>query len=518
MAVFNIYGMCILRDLFSLVQKNDHTVQKFLQWSNLATNFVYNTKPLEKLELKHFGHDGDKPNFKERCVINDYNHTGLDFFDKESDFFLLDLVTLVHTDVYKEIQSDGSEHYFTMSKALLDLLDSTGLRENFFKDRNYTRVPALDILESAGYENVIDAYVKWLLEDKGYKPEQIILIENRSIHHWTDGNCLYEMNSDFHIKNDILKLCYRYFKKKCPGCHVIKFPCNVYGDYYHRWGLSDLHYCIEYYEYLYDCIDAIATKENSRQIVDDLYEEYSALLMQNIWKLIRKSFEYKSNENLLRGSFALTNSAEYYAPKGKPFYSSINSYGEKKHFKKPFSVVPYGHNNFKFTYNSQIFYVRSGDCRRGVFGSGKTFCGGWITVNNTTELEILHNSVILRHNGIPQKFQANIIQTVENFQELAGKPVVFSVLARVLKTNSEGRGGIIALINANDYNNGSLMAQRAFNNTEWERVFVSARLPEAGSFRGLTVCLRSLVTSDCDGAEVEFMEPKLEIGSYPSGT
>ena len=515
MAVFNIFGMCILRDTFSFVPCNRHTVQHFLQWSHPANVFIFNNKPERTLELKHFGHDRPVPNFKERCVLHDYNRNVLDYYEKPSDFFMLDLTTMVHTHLLKETQSDGSFHYITNSLAMMENMNA-GLKEGFFADRKLTPVTALDILAQVGYETIIDKYLEWLRVTKGYRNDQIILVENRSVHHYTDGESLFELHLDFRKENEVLKKCYAYFKQQCPGCHVIRMPCNVYADLHHNWGLTDLHLCMEYYDYLYACFDAIATGANCDQEIDRLYEDYSQLFMENIYRMIRGSFQYLKGENLIRGS--LTQAVrDLIAPKGTPFYAGNHCTDPVGTLPATVRVVPCGDRNAKFQKDGVTYYVDSARCLRGYTGSEVELGNGWRTMNPTTQVQFTGTSVIVSHNGQPSKHQTQILYTVDSDRPLHGQPVTLSVYARVLKPNKQGKGGSIALINDTGYNKGIFLAHKVFSNTAWERISITFHLPKKASYRGLTVCLRAVSSSDvCSGAVVEFRDPKLEIGAFPT--
>ena len=508
--------MCILRDTFSFIPWNEHEVQHFLQWTHPVTNFIYTKKPERTMELKHFGHERSKMNFKERCIVNDYNRTVPDYFELPSDYFVLDLVTIVHTHLLKEKQSDGSEHFITHSQAFSELME-IGLRENFFKNIKLEKVSALELLNEVSYQQIIDAYVKWLLEDKKYRQEQIIVVENRSVHYWTDGNALFELDLDFRKENEILRKCYDYFEEICPNCHVIKMPCNVYADLNHHWGLSDLHFCIEYYEYLYSCIDAIVKEKNSKKRINQLYEDYSWILMDNIYRLMKNSFQYVCGKNLLQGTLDITENVGYIATKGTHYYRMINGYQEVGILSETVAVMPYGMKNAKFVKDGSFFYVNLEDCQRGYSGSGQWFGGNWQTMNATTEVQIKDSSIIVCHNGTNFKYQSQVIQVVENNEVLRGQSVVFSVYARVIKLNSEGRGGTLALINDNGYNKGIFLAYKSFTNSDWERISFAVRLPSGNDFHGLTVCLRAITSSNsCDGAVVEYRNPKLEIGAFPT--
>ena len=522
MATFNITGMCIGRDVFSLVPSGKNTVQRFLQWTHPIVDFVYNSKPdrlISEEDLNSTPELVAMPNFKKKCILNDYNRTVLEYFQNPADFFLLDLVPMAHTYLMKEQRPDGGEHYFTYSGAMMEALRA-GLKERFFADRELKVISPLKALEMVDYRTVLDAFIRWLLEDRHYRADQIIIMESRSVQYYTDGQSLFELNVDIQKQNQILRDMYAYFEERCPGCHVIKMPYGVYADQNHVWGLTDLHYCIEFYEYVSACLQAITEDApHCAQKIDRLHEDYTRILTENMCALMKNSFQYVSGKQWLQADGFLRSSVRdaLIAPRGTPYFQEINGGGPLGILTETLPALPYGMNNAKITVGGNTCYVSLDQCCPGYTGTEQYFGGGWYTMNPATEVRLTDHSAIVCHNGKNSGSQVQILQVVEDNQKLAGQPVVFSVYARVLKKNSQGQGGTIALIHGNGYNKGAFFVQRAFVNEDWKRIFCSARLPDAKDFKGLTVCLRSLTfPKGQNAAVVEFRSPKLEIGSFPT--
>lgn len=501
MAVFNIYGCCICRDLFGFVPYNTHEVKHFMQSSSPIINFIYPEKPVKPMteeDLKNV----PCPDFRKKCIMNDYNKTVLDCFVEKSDFFVTDLIDIANTNLAKITDENGNEHYFTHSKWFRDAYN--GALKDFFEDKTVTPLHRLKIIEKIGLESIIDKYVQWLLEEKQYKQEQIIMIENKRTPYYFDGEkmCLFEpFLRD--KSNKLIEKATRLFKEKCPDCHIIRMPYSVYSVIDHPWGLTDLHFCYEYYEYLYKCVDLIANGDAEDKI-EDLFYDYSNLL-------IKKNIAEYTNEQLLKGNFIPDVSDCYIAKKDSVIYS--DSKGTKTSKKLDHYALV---NEFSMPY-SKIFggYVNADACVKGVYGNGKFFGDkAWQTVNSNTCAVLKSNSVILCHNGSPSKNHMNIIQTVQNSDELCGKTVTLSVWARVIELSEEKKGGVIALINDNSYNKGQFYAMTEFGNKTWKRIVLTAKLPEKEDYKGLTVCFRACGVSGLKKkcAVVEFCNPKLEIG------
>ena len=97
--------------------------------------------------------------------------------------------------------------------------------------------------------------------------------------------------------NGILAELYKSFKEKCVNCHVIKLPIVAYADTDHPWSLTDQHFCHEFYEYLYQCVDAVAEDpifcdEKIAQIREDfsliLYKKLNTFLNSIVGKQFLK--------------------------------------------------------------------------------------------------------------------------------------------------------------------------------------------------------------------------------------
>ena len=506
MATFNIYGCCICRDLFGFIPYNQHEVVHFLQSSSQITNFVYTTKPQRLMTEADF-ENVDIANFKKKCIINDYNKTLVDYYKKPSDFFILDLINIANTNLRKETAKNGHEHYFTAS-AWYNIAYNQGLNK-FFEGSKLESINRLDILKEIGYDSVIDGIIKWLKNDLHYRDEQIILIENKRTPYYVHNNKVYFFPEDNRTKiNGIIDKLNDTFRKKCPNCHVIKMPVVTYADSSNPWSLTDLHFCHEFYEYLYKCVDEISKNPNfCHQKLESLREEYSQLFYDNLNKYLRNTIVGKQYLN----ADLSAPEGHYIADEGTAYYSdpfcknpagSLNHCSRVSNLTFPYSKIAEG-------------YVKSDDCVKGIIGNNRNINADWKLVNNGTCVIFSDYSIKIKHCGNESKGQTNIIQTIDNIDELAAATVSFSVWTRVLQPSNDNQiGGTIAIINDDNYSKGQFYKSKTFKNSEWEKVVLTAKLPAKENFKGLTVCLRANigVGNDAKNAIVEFAKPKLEIG------
>lgn len=516
MAIFNILGSCICRDIFALNPGNSHSVQHYLNFISPNAVFLFKNKP-KRLLTEEDMKEVKASNFGKRCLIKDYNKEVLDYYQEQSDFFVLDLIFMVHTLLIEEMYDNGDTHVFTYSQNFMDIMEK-GLKNSFISQNKYKLINPIDLINRLGYKNVIDTYMRWLVEEKGYCEEQIIVVENKNAQYYTDGRMICSFNNDFSEQNKMLDDIYKYIEDVYPKCHMIKMPYGVCSEKNHHFGLTELHYNLEYYEYLYKCIDLITIKEKCELELLRLRDEYSDFFLKNMMSLMKQNFLLFCGENLLAGHLKEDVMDGFIAEKGTTYYNKVYFEPDQRAgiLEKVYSAEPFGQRVAKVTRRENVIYISQKCCKRGFVGDGKQFGGKWMLINPSTVVETLSDSIIIRHNEDNSKYQTNIIQTIENSGRLAGKPITFSVYARVLKTNSEGKGGTIAVINSDNYNKGNFLAAKSFTNTEWERIFITVILPELPQFNGVTVCLRSVVSKKADGAIVEYKFPKLEIGTFPT--
>ncbi len=510
MASFNIYGCCICRDLFGFVPYNTHEVVHFLQSSSQISNFLFPTKPKKELTFEDF-ENIELPNFQKKCIIHDYNKTLLNYYTEKTDFIIVDLTNIANTNLVKEISEDGYEHYFTHS-AWFNNAYRKGL-DSFFTNSRFEIINRVDLLNKYGSDIILDRLIKWLKEKLHYKEEQIILIENNRTPYYThEGKMYYFPSGTREEVNGILAELYKSFKEKCVNCHVIKLPIVAYADTDHPWSLTDQHFCHEFYEYLYQCVDAVAEDPIfCDEKIAQIREDFSLILYKKLNTFFKNSIVGKQ---FLKGNLS-TYDNKYIASQFSQLYNNPIE-------KKPLGVLK-GYSrvlDFDFPYSRvSEGYVNSDACIKGIIGADKHLDSYWYTVNNSTCVIFKDHSIIVKHAGNQSKGQMNIIQTVEDVDELYGNTVTLSVWARVLQfSNDNGRGGTLALIHSDSYNKGTFFKSKPIKNTNWQRISITCKLPEKENFKGLTVCLRANAGTGEKpiNAIVEFSRPKLEIGSVPT--
>ena len=125
-------------------------------------------------------------------------------------------------------------------------------------------------------------------------------------------------------------------------------------------------------------------------------------------------------------------------------------------------------------------------------GDGIDIGNGWKTKNVSTLAVQTKESIILMDNGSGNTSQVNIIWKIPNIEKLAGKTICISVEARVHRLTEEGYGGVLAFINASNYNAGKFYQKIEFVNHRWERLQLAVRLTDAVARNGGVICLRAI--------------------------
>lgn len=516
MSTFNILSSCICRDAFGFQERTPHKVVTFLQATSALTWFKYSDKPRRKISANFFNDIESLSNFQKKCLLKDYNKEVLESFTEKTDFFITDMTEFASMNIAKEIFPDGSEHYFTYSKWFQKAYVE-GLKKEIF-DNKIIRVNHLGVITDEIIDETINQYVKWIIS-KGYTQEQVILVEDKRAINYTDGNLLYSFagKENRKIINELLEKIYKAFKKKMPNAHVIKMPIGVLSDTRHKWGLTDLHFCNEYYDYLYKSFDLIATDPECREKISELRDYYSECFFDKKENYMINSFSYVNGPQLIENDLSIENCNEYIIPRGKNFYENKGNQ-RKGRLAKCFGIIDFEDDYAKIISKNVVYYVKTEDCVKGYLGGNKNVCKKWKTINSSTLVIFNSNSVIIGHNGNGTFGQTQIIQTLTDKEYFIGKTVTFSVEARVLNLNNNGLGGTLGIINSSDYNKGKFYAKTDFVNSNWEKISVSVRMPDIDKFKGVTLCMRA-ISGTIDNpihATVEFRNPKFEISSYPT--
>ena len=257
---FDLWGTCITRDIFALGTRNEskYNIETFIQNCSFIPAFGIHAGPTMTLEyfqdLKN-----RKSLFDYKCFMHDFNKTTLATLkDSEANWLIIDFTVFSYGLVAFQYEG-GSEEYITfasweMRKEVLDRMDVP----------KYRIVSPVDL----NYMKYMDQLVEFCIERYG---NNIILIETPYAYDYIDhdGN----INIRTPSLNQVSKhydVMLNFIKKT--DCHYVKCPFNIIADQHHRWGLSQLHYITEYYEYAIEAINVILKgADDETRLLDYLF-------------------------------------------------------------------------------------------------------------------------------------------------------------------------------------------------------------------------------------------------------
>ena len=247
----------------------------------------------------------DLTKFQKKCIIIDYNGTLKNNYSAKADYFLLDLCVLSYNLVKAEYP-DGTVHFFT-GTGWFNRAYKNGLETFFVEDgANLQHIDRIDYLTDEIIKEVLKNEIEYI-KSLGYREDQIILIEvKRSYSYMEDNHLHFFAEGDRKLMNERLDYAYTTFKKIVPGCHVIPTPVTAYCDSEHKWGLYDLHYCNEYYQYLLQAVNSIVSRRSpdghdyNNGFVLDLCHKYDCFLYNKVNHLIKNSIKLINGINYLK--------------------------------------------------------------------------------------------------------------------------------------------------------------------------------------------------------------------------
>lgn len=247
MLTFNIFGCCVSRDLFALLEE-----QKFacvLQMVSTTTATLFTKKFEREYTIDDFKEYNTSKFFK-RLFVQDLNKTHLDYLtEKKSDYLIIDLLNERQSIFEKDGRSIAVGTFYNENRQRLTDefdLDTYTLKE--LGDISfYDRLPALD------------RFCSYIL--KFYSPDQIIIHRFRGVEWYKDKNRkkAFAPNIRNFVQNynAITNQMYEYVIQRLKGCHIINSPDNVIADVEHKWGLMHLHFHNFYYNYAIRAIKII---------------------------------------------------------------------------------------------------------------------------------------------------------------------------------------------------------------------------------------------------------------------
>jgi len=263
----DIWGCCVSRDIFSMNQDRGYNIGYYVGGHSYVPQFSsHEVDDISPLEM-----DGKSPNFLKKSMCNEYNKRILDGLrSTRSNWIIVDLRSTTYRH-YRVTFEDGKSETFSAHtdeflNLVVDALNKKG------KPYRMEEVPfSMDLCLER-----MDLLVEFLKERYG---NNIILVETfESTYRMTQSGEIIEWEFESReLNSKVMRLNNEFIKKT--GCYYIKCPFNVIADDFHRWGVTRVHYVMEYYRYALDVVDYIIKQSDPDfRVIDMKYMECAALM------------------------------------------------------------------------------------------------------------------------------------------------------------------------------------------------------------------------------------------------
>ena len=271
---FSILGTCCARDMIGVAGfKVNRFVQDVNPISLLHRSFFNDGFKLDEKNIVNYLVDPKLNNFFRRNTILDFNKSVYEyFFEVKSDWLVIDAGVLRHKVLIDE------KHDAAVTDVHLNRIKCK-------YDENVCRMVSTVDLNELDFRTCMDTYIKNILQE--YAEDKIIVLEIYMVPYFVDRAryCIHKTKEDIKLKNISISRGYEYLKLKLKGAHFIPFLDNIPADMAHKWGLNQLHYVKEYYEYA-----GLATRLISKRLPYKEEEKKIGLLKQYYQKKIE--YEY----------------------------------------------------------------------------------------------------------------------------------------------------------------------------------------------------------------------------------
>lgn len=249
-----IHGSCVSRGVFDYA-KAGGSEKNFKVIEYIAKNSIFslwgNPTPLKFEDLNA---DLKKVDWNTRMVYYDANKLVTDRIQNyKADIFVMDFVDERLRRIHR---NDTSKSVLTYSESFLRGKYLEQLKEYEWVD-----------FDSASYYEAYDIIIRYCEFIKNYyRQEQIFIIEAFPVLTYYDKNREMNLFNQGNIQSALrltkqLEMYYEIVQRCLPDANYIKFPRNVCGLEEHKFGLSNVHYEYDYYDYvLGEIIRNIPTK------------------------------------------------------------------------------------------------------------------------------------------------------------------------------------------------------------------------------------------------------------------
>lgn len=281
MVNIKICGSCVSRDTFGFHQYGEFTVKEFIHFSSPLSMIQKPVKRITTYIVEQEKEFIEKSAFVRKSILRDVTKTAIKILEEaNADWLIVDISHIRHM-LLKIIDRENNELLVTFSKEA-----RKDLERMFFNNEEFTT----QIIKPWEWEEEQIEKEMYIFSEKLKEVQEetkIILIEleNTNFYIKKEGK-LQAFSRDCFEVNQFIRKCFKYLRKYLPKAYVIPFPKDVIADECHKWGLFQLHFVDEYYDYTYQAMKMITSKSN-REEIESLYKKVDNYFTEMFYEKIK---------------------------------------------------------------------------------------------------------------------------------------------------------------------------------------------------------------------------------------
>ncbi|WP_066191020.1 DUF6270 domain-containing protein [Gracilibacillus timonensis] len=245
---YNIFGSCVSRDIFGLVEDHNYSVDYYQARSSVQSMM---SKPYS-VDWKYISTGS---NFKDRVVYTDINK---DYFEQ----------------LWKHRAHDLIIDFIDERFALYKIGFSYVTRSNYFLTAGLKNLlGGYEVKKTETIEDWDAACLAFIEKLKSYyHADQVILHKAYFAEEYVDNAGKVQKFDDRKTKiyqsiNQLLDHYYHFFESHFENIHTIGLPQGSYRAWEeHKWGLGPMHYERNYYQEMVNQLEDINRKKKDKQI------------------------------------------------------------------------------------------------------------------------------------------------------------------------------------------------------------------------------------------------------------
>ena len=270
----SIFGSCVSREIFNVDENNEYKINTYINFNSI---FSQCSPRVCEVPLEWIQH---KSNWYNRVIYSDINKKAFELLKQDkSDYLILDLMS-ERLSLLK-VKYNQQETLITGHNDLknTNLFGYNGIFGNL-EDAEHI---SLEELNESFIEESINLFCDKIKQI--FTPDKIIFIESYYVYKYVDKNGIvqkFNMKIDYinKINSRLVKL-QNIILENLKGCHIVRFPNNIYGDESHHLNLSPTHYDKNYYKYALNEIKKYIIN-NTNNKTEDLINVKLLIIEENI--------------------------------------------------------------------------------------------------------------------------------------------------------------------------------------------------------------------------------------------